>query len=391
VSTKYPSQIDTNAEIPLSTDLITQIKSDVTNTLRGAILATEAELGIRPSGTFGTVRARLDALEALLRVITGDVINLVPTLREVLNQGNTTDGINILLNSNSDLVLSSGSSIRSTTSTVNINDGLNVIGPLNVNSNLISGVLTPVSGTDAANKTYVDSITAAGSAGGDLTGTYPNPTVGTNKITFAKFQQIATDSLLGRDSVGTGDVENITLNATLSMTGSGALQRAALTGDVIATAGSNSTTVTDLTISGESQGSVLYFNGTNWVQLAQSTDGYVLTTHSTGQNPTYTTNHKLTVTTIGTSTITLNTSHAGCYLRFTNASGCVVTVNSSVFSTGDWVILFAANSNPVSFAGTATITVPTTKVATSAEFGATMALIFSSASAADLSGELSDA
>ena len=46
-------------------------------------------------------------------------------------------------------------------------------------------------------------------------------------------------------------------------------------------------TVTDLTISSEEQGSVLYNNGSNWVQLSPGTDGYVLTTHGAGANPTW--------------------------------------------------------------------------------------------------------
>lgn len=68
-------------------------------------------------------------------------------------------------------------------------------------------------------------------------------TIDPNVVTFAKFQQIATDSLLGRDTAGTGNVENIGLNATLSMDGSGNLQRAALTGDISAAAGSNITAI----------------------------------------------------------------------------------------------------------------------------------------------------
>jgi hypothetical protein len=64
-----------------------------------------------------------------------------------------------------------------------------------------------------------------------------------DSITFAKMQNIATDSLIGRDTASTGDPENITLNATLSMDGSGHLQRAALTGDVTASAGSNATSI----------------------------------------------------------------------------------------------------------------------------------------------------
>jgi hypothetical protein len=47
-------------------------------------------------------------------------------------------------------------------------------------------------------------------------------------------------------------------------------------------------TVVDLTISGQSQGAILYYNGSNWVVLSPGTDGYVLTTHSTGANPDWT-------------------------------------------------------------------------------------------------------
>ena len=64
-----------------------------------------------------------------------------------------------------------------------------------------------------------------------------------NSVTFAKMQDIPTDTLIGRDTAGTGDPESITLNTTLSMTGAQALQRAALTGDATASAGSNAVTL----------------------------------------------------------------------------------------------------------------------------------------------------
>ena len=44
-------------------------------------------------------------------------------------------------------------------------------------------------------------------------------------------------------------------------------------------------TVTDLTISSEEQGSILYYNGANWVELPPGDDGYVLETQGTGANP----------------------------------------------------------------------------------------------------------
>lgn len=62
-------------------------------------------------------------------------------------------------------------------------------------------------------------------------------------IAHTKLATIATDSLLGRDTAGTGAIETISLNATLEMSGAGALQRAALTGDITATAGSNTTAI----------------------------------------------------------------------------------------------------------------------------------------------------
>jgi hypothetical protein len=54
---------------------------------------------------------------------------------------------------------------------------------------------------------------------------------------------LPTDSLLGRDTAGTGQVESITLDDTLSFDGSKHLQRDALTGDVTSSAGSQATTI----------------------------------------------------------------------------------------------------------------------------------------------------
>jgi hypothetical protein len=64
--------------------------------------------------------------------------------------------------------------------------------------------------------------------------------------TAATFEQVTTNTLLGRDTPGTGDVEEISLDDTLEFTGSQVIQRAAITGDVTIPAGSNVSTIPTL-------------------------------------------------------------------------------------------------------------------------------------------------
>lgn len=70
-----------------------------------------------------------------------------------------------------------------------------------------------------------------------------------NSITHAKYQDIATDRLLGRDTAATGDPEELTVTGGLEFSGSGGIQRSALTGDVTASAASNSTTIANDAVS----------------------------------------------------------------------------------------------------------------------------------------------
>ena len=57
-------------------------------------------------------------------------------------------------------------------------------------------------------KSLTDIETAA--MAGDLSGTFPDPTIGTNKVTNAKFRQSAGLSVVGRSASSTGDVADIT-------------------------------------------------------------------------------------------------------------------------------------------------------------------------------------
>lgn len=83
----------------------------------------------------------------------------------------------------------------------------------------------------------------AGPGSGSQTATIAN-----QAVTFDKMQHISTAHLLGRHSSGTGDVQQIGIDGGLELQGSN-LRRAALTGDVTASAGDNATTIANNAVS----------------------------------------------------------------------------------------------------------------------------------------------
>jgi hypothetical protein len=72
-------------------------------------------------------------------------------------------------------------------------------------------------------------------------------TIDNEAVTFAKMQHISTAHLLGRHSNGSGDVQQIGIDGGLELQGAN-LRRAALTGDVTASAGSNTTTLANTAV-----------------------------------------------------------------------------------------------------------------------------------------------
>lgn len=74
----YPASLDDDTTIPFVTDTIGHINT--TNALRDAIFAIEAELGVNPAGTAGSVESRLSVsfeLDGTLKASTITSLGLV--------------------------------------------------------------------------------------------------------------------------------------------------------------------------------------------------------------------------------------------------------------------------------------------------------------------------
>jgi ABC-type uncharacterized transport system auxiliary subunit len=113
-------------------------------------------------------------------------------------------------------------------------------------------------------------------------------------------------------------------------------------------AGANPTwdvaTAGDLTVSGQVQGSILYFNGSNWVQLSPGTDGYVLRSNGSGANPSWmgiTRTNVFDLFNAVTSTQTASVAAKTCAIKRYNPSW-LFSINAS--STFVWHVVLETTS-----------------------------------------------
>ena len=118
-----------------------------------------------------------------------------------------------------------------------------------INGTVLTFSQAPVAGTNniefvnfliGSGANGVGIVTLTGDVTGSGTGTVP-ATIAADSVTFAKMQNIATDRLLGRDTAGTGDVEELTVSGGIEFTGTG-IRTSAFTGDVTKAAGGVATT-----------------------------------------------------------------------------------------------------------------------------------------------------
>jgi hypothetical protein len=126
---------------------------------------------------------------------------------------------------------------------------------------------------------------------------------------------IVNDDINASAGIAYSKLASLTDSYVLVGNGSNVATGVAISGDVTL-ANTGATTVTDLTISSEAQGDILYFNGSNWVRLPAGTSGKVLQTNGAGANPSWETASGGGATIVHTFSNSTNTSYTGTASSF---------------------------------------------------------------------------
>ena len=175
-----------------------------------------------------------------------DSVDLSPYLDNTDSQGFTgsDDGTTFTLDlsgTSSDISFVEGSGITITRSgtalTINSSGGFTTEDAQDAVGAMINASLQYVDGTPllAINDRDNGDITTSGSG---LTWTIDN-----DVVSFAKFQNIATDKLIGRDAASSGDATEIGVSGGIEFDGANNIQTSAFTGDVTKSAGGTSLTI----------------------------------------------------------------------------------------------------------------------------------------------------
>lgn len=215
-------------------------------------------------------------------------------------------------------------SVATATTTPAITLTLGAITPSSVAaSGAVSG--SNLSGTNTGDQTITLTGDATGSGTSSFAVTIPN-----NTITYAKFQDITTNKLLGRATAGSGDMEEITLGTGLSFSGT-----------TLNVSGFGTGTVTSVSVSGSNgigvSGSPITTSGTIVLSLGAITPTSVAASGSvSGSN--------LSGTNTGDQTITLTGDATGSGTG--SFATTLATVNSNVgsFGSATQVAAFTVNA-----------------------------------------------
>lgn len=188
-----------------------------------------------------------------------------------------------------------------------------------------NGQIQTISGADEVLSTTKPTILMRkgnywyGYGGGSSTFTPSSTDTLTNKTfdadgTGNSITNIENADIKASAAIAHSKLANLTDSYVLVGNGSNVPTGVAVSGDVTL-ANTGATTVTDLTISSEAQGDILYFNGSNWVRLAAGTSGHFLKTQGTGANPIWASGGG-GATIVHTYSNTTNTSYTGTASSF---------------------------------------------------------------------------
>lgn len=168
------------------------------------------------------------------------------------------------------------------------------LGAITPSSVVSSGTVTGsnITGTNTGDQT----ITLTGDVTGSGTGSFA-ATIGNDKVTYAKMQNVsATQKVVGRNTAGSGDPEEVSLTELLDWIGSPA------------------------------QGDILYRGSSSWSRLGAGTKRKTLQTNGSGANPSW---DWMTARAVTTATYTLADADVGQWLDFDTAGTAVATLSTA--------------------------------------------------------------